>query len=156
SPPDGQAKLSAQDLQLGAPEFGRPDAANRSNPNHIELEPPEQQRSQPGTRRTRAGWSLPPALMHLVRLQGEPSQQLFQTLVTEALRLSVDEDNIIKACLDSAPPYGGSIYQHVQSCGGEDYVKRVITSTVNATPQRAEREEIHVARVGTGTDTLWR
>ena len=57
-----------------------------------------------------ARWTLPPALMWLVQLQGEASQELFNKLIEEALRASVDEDNIIKACLDGEPPYGGSIY----------------------------------------------
>jgi len=119
----------------------------------------EQERSDGGVFNFRiARWSLPPALMWLVQLQGEASQELFNKLIEEALRVSVDEDNIIKACLDGEPPYGGCVYKHVCASGGEDYVKQTIARVANA-PLSAgdhEREEIHVVRAGAGTDILWR
>jgi hypothetical protein len=124
-----------------------------ADPFCIERDAPEGRRSQA---RRRVDWTLPPALMHLVRMQGEPSQELLQALITRALQLGADEDNIVKACLESEPPYGGSIYKQVQANGGEDYVKRVIASIVNATPTRAERRVIAIRQWDAHYDTYWR
>src|SRR5262245_30180384 len=164
--PNKEATMSGEDYRSADPNRQAPNSKGdnveqeqRTNGdggdiNHIKLAPPEQQRS----RRARASWTLPPALMWLVQLQGEASQELFNKLIEEALRASVDEDNIIKACLESEPPYGGSIYRHVCASGGEDYVKQTIARVAN-TPLTAgnhEREEIYVVRAGVGTDIFWR
>src|SRR5262249_41432568 len=78
-----------------------------------------------------ADWSLPADLMQMLQRQGEPNEELFLNFIKAALHNSADEDIIIKACLDQKPPYGGSIYKHVQATGGEDYIKRTIVSVIN-------------------------
>jgi hypothetical protein len=45
-------------------------------------------------------WSLPENLRRMVEQQGEPSEELFVTFIKEALDVSVDENDIIGACLE--------------------------------------------------------
>src|SRR6516164_2897071 len=85
-----------------------------------------------------ADWSLPPTLLSLLRMQGEPNDGFFLDFIRRALQQNVDEDNIIKACLHGQSPYDGSIYKHVRNCGGEDFVKRVIASIVSELPEQTE------------------
>jgi hypothetical protein len=77
------------------------------------------------------------------------------TLVHE-VRVAREALDIIKACLDNEPPYGGSILEHVKASGGEEYIKESIARILNALPGRDDREVIEITQRGADTDVYWR
>jgi len=145
-----QANLSAVELQLSL-EFDRPDAANRQ----AHGDGAGAAGADRDINDIRFGsWSMPGNLMQMLQLQGQPSGELFHSFINTALHMAVDEDTIIKACLDHEPPYGGSIARYVRENGGEDYVKRVIASAANAPLVRTEKKLIRIT--GGHADDYWR
>jgi putative DNA primase/helicase len=103
---------------------------------------------------------LPQELRLMLYLQGDQPagyasrSELLWAFINAALRKSIDEDAIITACLDAAYA-GNSIYTHVQEKGGEDYVKRQIVHTANATATDDKGRVIVIVEEGK-LDEVWR
>jgi putative DNA primase/helicase len=98
--------------------------------------------------------SLPEEVLGLIKLKGEASNALFVAFIETALQRNVDEDVIIKVCID--PNFNNcAIFKHVAANGGEHYIKRFIMATVNA-PPAVTRRTIRIVNIGADNDKYWR
>jgi hypothetical protein len=96
----------------------------------------------------RHGWKPPKELneelRHMLYLTGDkPAEyksrdELFYAFIKKALKLGIDEDAIIEACLDEKYQ-GCSIFEHVQE-NGEDYIRQQILKVMNEPPPKGERQ----------------
>jgi putative DNA primase/helicase len=98
--------------------------------------------------------SLPEEVLGLIKLKGEASSVLFVAFIKTALQRNVDEDVMIKICIDQNFN-NCAIFKHVQANGGEPYIKQFIITTVNTSPQ-VTRRTIQIVNFGADTDKYWR
>jgi putative DNA primase/helicase len=100
-----------------------------------------------GPGRPRTERELPQPLLDLLYLTGEEpggrksKSEAFWYFINSALRQGIDENKIVEACLD-ARFSAGSIYQHVATNGGEDYVKKQIEKALNEPETKAGEKQI--------------
>ena len=80
---------------------------------------------------------------------------LLWEFIGTALRNGVDENKIVRACLDEKY-CGGVIYEHVRDSGGEEYVKQQIERVLNYDPLIARRKRSVIRIEGGKLHELWR
>jgi putative DNA primase/helicase len=118
--------------------------------------PAQEQPRQEKPRSKKANGQLPSELRHMLYLTGDkpagyPSRsELFWAFINRALKLGIDENVIISACLAC---HGYSIFEHVNANGGEDYIKRQILRAMNEIPSTGDKM---IIRVNDTTEVLWR
>jgi putative DNA primase/helicase len=119
-------------------------------------QPPPRQPEPSGTR------TLPRSLLNMLYLTGEKpagyssKSELLYAFLHEALRVGIDENAIIDACLDEA--YRGcSIREHVRNNGdSSEYVQRQIEHAINDADARRDDGRIAIVVKGGNTHKEWR